>query len=239
MSHIIDLTGQIFGRLTVLQKAENNKDNYAWWLCQCNCGNQCVVKGFSLRKGTTKSCGCLRKEKTSNNLIGQHFGKLYVLEKTNKRIHRHIVWKCQCECGNICEVASNALKSGHTQSCGCNHESLGELEIKNLLEKNNIQYIREYTQSNWIFSDTGYNGRFDFYLPEYNRLIEFDGEQHYNNQVADYFRINSLQIIQNHDIIKNKWAQEANIPLVRIPYWLRNNITLDMLLKNDYLLNYL
>ncbi|MCI1895071.1 MAG: AP2 domain-containing protein [Lactobacillus sp.] len=59
----IDLTGQHFGRLTVLRRAGINAANgNARWECQCECGNLAVVDGYGLRKGTTASCGCLRKE---------------------------------------------------------------------------------------------------------------------------------------------------------------------------------
>ena len=64
MSKLKDLTGQRFGRLTVISRAENkiygNKQK-ATWLCQCDCGNKIIVVGESLKAGFTKSCGCLHK----------------------------------------------------------------------------------------------------------------------------------------------------------------------------------
>lgn len=60
---IIDMTGKRFARLTVLERAENDKYGNAFWLCQCECGNKVRVSGQSLRNGHTKSCGCLQKEK--------------------------------------------------------------------------------------------------------------------------------------------------------------------------------
>ena len=53
------------------------------------------------------------------NKIGKKFGKLIVLEDTGKRQLKYVIWKCLCDCGNITEVRSNHLKSGHTKSCGC------------------------------------------------------------------------------------------------------------------------
>lgn len=58
---LIDLTGKRFGRLTVLNRAENNGKNTTW-VCKCDCGNVTIIRGASLRKGLTNSCGCLRKE---------------------------------------------------------------------------------------------------------------------------------------------------------------------------------
>ena len=60
MPKLIDLRGQKFGRLTVIERAENAKDGKVRWLCQCECGNEVVVSSDHLRRGNTKSCGCLR-----------------------------------------------------------------------------------------------------------------------------------------------------------------------------------
>ncbi len=62
MSAFIDLVGQRFGRLTVIERGENDKRGEIRWLCRCDCGNLKVVYGSLLRKGKTRSCGCLRKE---------------------------------------------------------------------------------------------------------------------------------------------------------------------------------
>lgn len=53
----------------------------------------------------------------SDNLKGKRFGRLLILELTNKKNRRY--WKCKCDCGNIKVVSSNKLKTGHTESCGC------------------------------------------------------------------------------------------------------------------------
>jgi len=63
----IDLTGQKFGRLTVIKKI-NNDEKYLTWLCKCDCGNEKIVRGDSLRGGITKSCGCLIKEAPNNRM---------------------------------------------------------------------------------------------------------------------------------------------------------------------------
>lgn len=63
MRQIIDLTGQRFGRLTVIKRIENDKNNNIRWLCKCDCdGNEKEYLGNNLKYGKTKSCGCLYKE---------------------------------------------------------------------------------------------------------------------------------------------------------------------------------
>lgn len=65
-----DLTGMQFGRLTVIERAENDRFGNAHWVCQCNCNGPnslIIVDGHSLRSGRTQSCGCLHKEKVTTH----------------------------------------------------------------------------------------------------------------------------------------------------------------------------
>lgn len=64
----IDLTGKVFGRLTVLEQA-GTKHREILWLCKCSCGNTHTVVSSTLRNGVAKSCGCLRRE------LGRKLGK--------------------------------------------------------------------------------------------------------------------------------------------------------------------
>lgn len=59
MSKVVDLVGQKFGRLLVLERSGSNKHGWALWKCLCDCGNHSIVIGHYLRLGNTKSCGCL------------------------------------------------------------------------------------------------------------------------------------------------------------------------------------
>jgi hypothetical protein len=92
----IDLTGQKFGRLTVIKCVGKNKREKYVWLCLCNCGNTKEIVGDNLRYGHTKSCGCLRKELTSKrdklNKIHGH----YVGGKESKIHHRWRNMKDRC-----------------------------------------------------------------------------------------------------------------------------------------------
>lgn len=62
----IDLTGRRFGRLTVVRRVEDRVTpsgrRIAQWLCYCECGGQCVVQGWNLSRGLTRSCGCYARE---------------------------------------------------------------------------------------------------------------------------------------------------------------------------------
>lgn len=75
MSKLIDLTGQRFGRLTVVERVENDRSNQAHWMCRCDCGNVVVIRGDHLRNGRTKSCGCLNRD--NKRIHGEHGTRLY------------------------------------------------------------------------------------------------------------------------------------------------------------------
>ncbi len=66
MSRRIDITGERYGRLTVLSYVETRRGGKAFWLCRCDCGNESVVSSCDLRSGHTQSCGCLYRESIGN-----------------------------------------------------------------------------------------------------------------------------------------------------------------------------
>lgn len=77
MSKFIDRTGQRYGRLTAIKRAEappmSMKTN-AWWLCKCDCGEETIVNGEKLTSGQTRSCGCLRSE-TASRMAKERWAK--------------------------------------------------------------------------------------------------------------------------------------------------------------------
>ena len=112
MSKIIDLTGEKFNHLTVIERGPNTSHGLAQWWCKCDCGNKCLVRGSCLRNGHTQSCGCLAKKKSAENgrkllkdLTDKEFGNLRII----KYIPEMKKWECQCRCGNVCYVSQNNL----------------------------------------------------------------------------------------------------------------------------------
>lgn len=96
-----DLTGQKFGRLTVIAFAGNSKSRQYLWSCKCDCGNQenVIVSAANLRSGKTKSCGCLQKERASisNKTHGETKTKLFMVwsdmrHRCNNPNHRAYKW---------------------------------------------------------------------------------------------------------------------------------------------------
>jgi len=69
---VIDLTGQRFGRLVVIEQAGRDKRGAVLWRCKCDCGNEAVVLGNLLKRGGTKSCGCISAELWAVNHLNAH-----------------------------------------------------------------------------------------------------------------------------------------------------------------------
>lgn len=236
--NLIDLTNQRFGRLTVLFLQNERRNGNVMWHCKCDCGNECDVQSTSLTSGNTKSCGCQKRERAyfttlKKDLSGKKFGYLTVLKETKERQYGgKVIWECQCDCGNIVYLNTGRLTSGNDTSCGCKKQSIGVENIKNILNQNNIVYKKEYK-----FNDYQ-ERRYDFAIFNNEglviRLIEFDGEQHYK-YTGGWNDQKSLEKNKLHDKEKNEYALSHNIPLVRIPYWKRDNITLDMIMGDKYL----
>lgn len=215
-----DLTGQKFGRLTVLKK--NYKTNK--WICQCECGNITEVEISNLTSGNTKSCGCYQKEQSSKtsfkSLVGQRFGKLTVIKRVKNNKFGHTCYLCQCDCGGQTIVDSTNLRNGITNSCGC-IKSKGEMIINNWLQSHNINFISQYSV-NEIILDSGRHPFFDFAIFDNNNnllyLIEYDGKQHYEYSGYGWDNEENFKLTQNRDKQKNEWCKKLNIPLYRIKY---------------------
>lgn len=135
----IDLTGQRFNKLTVIKRMKNNKDGRAMWLCKCDCGNERIILGKSLRNGHTQSCGCLNKEINSQRSLidhtGETFGRLTVISRADNYVapngKTHVKWLCKCVCGNLITIDICGLTSGKIKSCGClRHEHLKKGNVK-------------------------------------------------------------------------------------------------------------
>lgn len=241
------MIGKVYGRLTIVafdslrKKSDGKMEAYYW--CQCTCGSPLIsIRGSSLKDGNTRSCGCLCPDALHDNnaldITGVRFGKLIARRPMDRRIYGSIVWECDCDCGNTHYTSVSRLNAGQVYSCGC-IKSIGEAKIKEILDKNGIVYIYNKPYFDDLTNIDGNRLKYDFILINESNLpykiIEFDGIQH--DQPIDFFGGQDVFDKQkSHDAIKNQYALSHNIPLVRIPYTKRNNITLEDLLGDKYLI---
>lgn len=139
-----------------------------------------------------------------------------------------------CECGKhydctLDEVLNNNKPRIRCKSC-TNTISSGEKAIMDWLKKNKIKYKYQYK-----FNDCR-NIKplpFDFYLPDYNVCIEFDGAFHYKRQ--PHVTEEQFEGQKNRDNIKNNYCLSNNIKLIRIPYWTLYNKKYKNILKTNIL----
>ena len=121
----MDLTGQRYGRLTVVEQAKTHVTpggrNVYMWRCVCDCGKESIVPTSALRSGDTKSCGCLQRERAHEasfiDISGNRYGRLVAINPIRK--NNGIYWVCKCDCGNTTEVLPQHLNRGLIRSCGC------------------------------------------------------------------------------------------------------------------------
>lgn len=230
MSKKENLINQRFGRLQVIEPCENINGRTAW-LCQCDCGKKVKIISKSLKNGNTKSCGCLHKElvskQFSKDITNQRFGNLVAISPTSERRHGSIVWKCQCDCGSEHYTTTEQLLAGHCISCGC-IKSKGENKIKKILQDNKILFTQQFPvkiESSQYFFD------FAIYDEDANvkYIIEYEGQHHYKSNNRGWHTQDYLKLVQTRDKIKNKWCEQHNIPIIRIPYWEYEKITFEYL----------
>ena len=158
-----ELSKRKYGRLTVIgfdhierKNSKNNKDlYYRYWKCKCDCGNEISVIEGNLKRGTTRSCGCLEKdlikkrvEERFVDISGKKYGKLTAISMIRKKDSRGTnaeYWKCRCDCGNETIVLKNSLVKNKVKSCGCEKSRAGkEFAImgRKILRKN---FLKEGT----------------------------------------------------------------------------------------------
>lgn len=231
MSKLKNEIGNRYFYLEVIERMPN-KNNKVYWKCRCDCGREHIVSGTNLRTGAVKSCGKCINNNQKQDLTGKVFGVLEVIEENpgSKRAS----WKCKCVlCGKEIVVDGTNLKTGHTKSCSCITGSTGEAVIASVLKNNNIKFQQQYSFNDFKLS-TGGIPKFDFAIFDKNNLllclIEYDGEQHYvttggwNNE-----KCHNLTIIRDNE--KTEYCKKNNIPLIRIPYYDLNQLSLLYILK--------
>lgn len=123
MYKAIDITGQRFGKLIVIErdKSKYNNKKYsntaAYWKCLCDCGNEKSIHSQSLRKGKSLGCGKCNFEDES----GKRYGKWTVIKRvdTPLGLAYHVFFLCRCDCGTERAVNGKMLRNGGSESCGC------------------------------------------------------------------------------------------------------------------------
>ena len=235
-------------QLELLELTKTTSYNHRYGLFKCECGNKFEAKLYHITSGSTFQCkecrSNSRKGKNNHNfkdLTNNVYGKLKVIkyignkqvgiEHQNGKILTQSLWECKCECGNIIEKTTNELERNCVQSCpDCRMVSIGEEKIKQILKELNITFLTQYKikECKDIFCLP-----FDFYLPNYNILIEYDGLGHYevSNRETSWRTKENVELTQKHDNIKTQYCKDNNIKFIRIPYYNYNQLSKEYLLS--------
>lgn len=124
------MIGKKLNEFTILEEATRNKHGHKMYKCQCSCGNIRIIDANRLKRQAAVSCGCKKVEqliennkkkaaKNLDDLIGQPYNELAVLEGAERSKNGQRRLKCQCSCGSIKDYDAHKVKTGHTKSCGC------------------------------------------------------------------------------------------------------------------------
>lgn len=181
------------------------------------------VKYHNLERSSGKCGYCMGYHRTKEDLqkeLDDLHGTIKILEYDSYM--NPIVVQCRV-CGHVWSPIGPSLING--RRCPNCNKSMFEVEVMELLNKWNYQNISQYT---YLDCRDKNPLPFDFYLPEYNILIEVDGEGHYKpiprGSMSYEEAIKALEIVQKHDMIKTQYCIDNDIALIRIPYWERKNL---------------
>lgn len=223
---IIFSKGQVVNNFTLIEKTEESNWGGTIWNCRCNlCNNTLLLSTQQIKN--RHNCGC-SENRTLKISPGQKFGLLTVLNRAEQQDKfNRALWECRCDCGSIKNVSASNLVNNKTISCGCIH-SKGEEKIAKILRENNILFEREKIFENGKYENSNRNFRFDFYLPDYNLVIEFDGKQHFEPTSGNWDI--DVDEIQRKDEYKDNWCKQYGIKIKRISYLQYDTLSIEDLL---------
>jgi hypothetical protein len=207
------------GGFCLSTKYEGIHKKYHW---KCEFGHEWLSEANSVINSNNWCDACARIN--SGNKRRNNIDYLHSLAKKNKgkslsNFYSIVAAKYEWECekGHRWFATANNIQRG--KWCPICKESHGERKIRNWLESKNISFIRQHS-----FKDCyGISKKkkpliFDFYLPEYNICIEYDGEQHFR-PIMKFGNVDGYQKCQYNDKIKTEYCIKNNIHLIRIPYY--------------------
>lgn len=208
------------GKYEVLSEYENS--NTKILMRHNKCGHEWMVVPNHFLHSNSRCPKCSSTaRKTQEKFeyeVFENVGYEYSVLSNYKNANEHIKMKHN-SCGHIWNITPASFLSG--TRCPVCAESKGEKTVRNWLKSNNINFIPQYKYPDLIGTGGGLLS-YDFYLPNYNFLIEYQGEFH-DGKRNKYVREN-LEIQQEHDKRKREYAKKHDIRLLEIWYWDFDNI---------------
>lgn len=221
-----ELAGRTFGKLTVVERAEN-RGRRTCWLCRCECGTEKVVAAHDLKSGNSRSCGCGKYDNRNYlDIKGQRFGRLEAIAPTSNRDKKFsIFWNCVCDCGKEVEVTADRLLYGNYRSCGClKRENQKTIFAKlHMVDGTCVEWLekRKYRSDN----TSGFRGVYQMKNGSYRVSIGFKGERFHVGTFKSYREAVDARIeverLLHDGFVKAYyiWKQKAELE----PAWKENN----------------
>lgn len=221
--------GKRYGKLTIVGLVNEDKGpTHFECICDCSPEKIRIIEWTDISQKRKQSCGCFQKEQgkyRALDLTDQIFGDFRAAEKTDLRKSGKVVWRCYCtRCGHMELLSTRQLKAVPDRHCpvchSLSHNSKGEEKIAELLRLQGLPFEMEKSFEE-CKSRKNIRLRFDFFVDN-SWLIEFDGEQHF--KVTPWSL--DLDYVKEKDETKNDFCRKVGYPLIRIPYWEYENMTL-------------
>ena len=187
---------------------------------RCKICNKYFEKSYNALKSKNTGCPWCSGNYKSLDMVLKELNEKYgnelfdyslIIDYNNNREKKKFICK---KCNKVFYSNIHDMLSKEGRKCPyCYDESKGERKIRLFLEKEGINFIKEKRFKDCMDINTL---PFDFYLPDYSCLIEFQGEQHYK---PSFRGKNNLELIQKHDKIKKDFAISNGFNFLEIPSW--------------------
>jgi hypothetical protein len=194
---IKNIVGERFGRLIVLSSSGKDKFGNYKWLCKCDCGNEIITKGIYLKKGETRSCGCLAKElqkqrHTTHNRCKEHLYKIWASMKSrcyNPHNKRYLNYGGRGI--TVCEEWKKDYMSFRKWAYANGYDENADF-MKCTLDRTDTNGNYEPSNCRWVTMKEQANNKTN------NRLLTYNGETLTASQWADKIGINRDTLWQRY-----------------------------------------
>lgn len=237
-----------YGAILLHREYKEHDRWYCFFKCPY-CEKSFLASIHDVQNGSSRSCGCLKNstKQWSNGCVKWNDGNkvgpysIELIKRLDKKDEHNKplgLFKCPyCDINSKCKQTFVApierVSNGITSSCGCKNISHGEEKIINILTEANIQFCYQHIFDDCRNPETDRPLRFDFYLPDYNCCIEYDGQQHFLKYVkgrcSGWNSLENYQQCHKRDGIKDAYCRYNNIQLIRIPYYDFNKLNISYL----------
>lgn len=222
-------------------KSQKYLNNSQKLLLLCGCGSEFTTTFDKFSSRNKRQCNsCSSKEISEKQLFTFEEVEEYIekfgqeLVSTEYKGVEHPL-EIRCSCGKHYKQSLTLFKVSKTKLCPTCGKGMswGERVIESILSENNLIFTPQKTYPHLVGDLSNHKLRYDFHIIHDNKdyLIEYDGRQHYE-PIEWFGGMDSFKRQQNNDKIKDDFAKSEGIPLLRIPYWIKDKKNIRIIIKD-------